>query len=124
MEREIKFRFWDIKEFLFIPWESINSEYLYDYLSKDEGIVIPQQYTGLKDKNGVEVYEGDVVKHFDHSELIREVIFMKGSFGYWTGEEFISYASNYHFEWLDLHKSEKIEVIGNIHENPELLDPR
>ena len=79
------------------------------------------QFTGLYDKNGKEIFEGDIVKHFNHNEIIREIIFMKGSFGYWAGEEFISYASNYRFEWENSNKSEKIEIIGNIYENPELL---
>ena len=128
MNREIKFRGYMFKSWEYGSYIKIiennkrfdiifheDDSYTYVY-SESIG-----QFTGLYDKNGKEIYEGDIVIHFNHNEIIREVIFMKGSFGYWTGEEFISYASNYHFEWNDFYKSEKIEIIGNIYENPELL---
>lgn len=78
-------------------------------------IVARRQYTGLKDKNGVEIYEGDIVKIQGY---IYEVIFERGCFMLYgiphndiNGEKLII------VRFID-----SMEVIGNIYENPELLE--
>ena len=72
------------------------------------------QYTGLKDKKGVEIYEGDVVKTKNSRY---KVIFDKCCF--WGVDELGKYPiyqiCNYVLD------DERFEVIGNIYENPELL---
>lgn len=73
--------------------------------------VILMQSTGLKDKNGVEIFEGDVGWD-DHLEVYGKVIFDEGKFIY---------------EWENIcddlcEVNADIEVIGNIYENPELLE--
>ncbi|BAP30158.1 TIGR01671 family protein [Chryseobacterium sp. StRB126] len=129
--KEIKFRFWDVKEFLFIPWISIRSANLYDYLNKNESIN-PQQYIGEKDKNGVEIYDGDIFKFYVGSRALRKVIFQSGSFGVVgvtddrekTFTEFIPFATmNQSLIEQGIYDeiNSLIEVVGNIHENPELL---
>ena len=70
----------------------------WDILSVDE-------YTGLKDKNGKEIYEGDILKYYD---LLFPVVFEYGCF-YGDGE-----SDNLEFDSCDY---DKVEVIGNIHEN-------
>lgn len=88
--------------------------------------VIPEtvgEFTGLTDKNGTNIFEGDIIAHFD-LENKKQIIFKNGAFGYMTadGYDFISYSENRHnFDFRD-NKSDFIEVVGNIHDNPELLE--
>ena len=79
--------------------------------------VIPEtvgQYTGLTDKNGKKIFEGDVVKLFlvDDTEIgVIKFSDIKCRFMYYDGEGYYSFDNTC-----------KFEVIGNIHDNPELLN--
>lgn len=119
MSREIKFRVWDIDHY-----EEDSSFWIYqsgqlDHDSRSIGSQIVEQYTGLKDKNGKEIYEGDVLKleDFIGNNYTDKVKWDEASAGFWPfifkedPEFYDGRAENYN-----------IEVIGNIHENPELLD--
>ena len=84
----------------------------------DDGkTMIPLQFTGLKDKNGKEIYEGDILKYASNTGFYRVVIFDKGGFGYLDMNKNFCYLIGY------LIGFEKwVEVIGNIYENPELVN--
>ena len=113
--REIKFRAWDTKEQkweydLFMDFDGHLCDCVQYHGTEgvEQGRYILVQYTGLKDENGVEIYEGDIVK----STVETVVIEWKGEM--WTEEGFITGFSEL-FEGANCY-----EVIGNIHENPEL----
>lgn len=117
MKREIKFRFWDLRnndmktpltlkqlaQFQVLPL---------DILTWDEEL-LPMQYTGLEDKNGKEIYEGDkdksggVVMYNEEKALFALHVYYD-ALKKWSPLSYPIDASN-------------IEIIGNIHENPELL---
>ena len=84
--------------------------------------VIPEtvgQYTGLIDKNGRKIFEGDIVyckSRLDNANMV--VIFECGQFRMVLSENYRSYQTNSGF--YDINCFDK-EVIGNIHDNPELL---
>lgn len=100
------------------------------YISNEYGMpwaypipIMPEtigDYTGLKDKNGKEIYEGDIFQAFGDKGLNREVLFRDACFGY--EEEYMGFIpmKNINFGWNG-GVSQRIEVVGNRFENPELL---
>ena len=87
------------------------------------------QYTGLTDKNGVKIFEGDIVKEYKTKDKVKGVVkfgeYQSGINKYaddlgfyveWTTENFLIRELGY---WC---RKNMLEVIGNIHDNPELLE--
>ena len=76
--------------------------------------VITMQCTGLKDKNEKLIYEGDIVKN--HRDEIAEVVWLKEHAAF-----FLDGRTDWECAWINDGISD-YEIIGNIHENPELLE--
>ena len=135
--RPIKFRAWDKtsrtmllanlhlnlndSSLWIIEEDYIGPDEIYcQYVREAEGDIILMQYTGLKDSNGIEIFEGDIVKLWGLEP------------GYaFTSDSIVELPHNYEVKYSDcmfnilemrLDSWEQIEVIGNIYENPELLE--
>ena len=77
-------------------------------------------WSGLYDRTGAEIYQGDIIGAFDTYTHL--VVCVRGAYGYYPHPDydFIPFASHGQLEWSQS-KSAHIRVIGNIHENAELL---
>jgi len=122
--REIKFRAWD--KFNDCYWYSANFSTLADFfvamqecISNGNELAF-EQYASLKDRNGKEIYEGDIVS-MPYSRCTQnwQVLEMSA-----YGQRFLRLTAKPHpapHYFRGLHHFDKCEVIGNIYENPELL---
>jgi len=120
--REIKFRFWDDSLNEFVNITATCSLNIKKMIQGKENNIILSQFTGLKDKNEKEIYEGDIV------------IYNRGV-GNWTGQrmsttheivftdEVFAFVMKYGSSYIKLRKHWNYiyEVVGNIYENPQLL---
>lgn len=86
--------------------------------------VIPEtvgQYTGLTDKNGKRIFEGDIVKHHNQNPIKEFSIDIGSVFYYSKTCRFLRTSKLFPDECLEINSICEYEVIGNIHDNPELL---
>ncbi|EAG5474818.1 hypothetical protein DA457_10875 [Listeria monocytogenes] len=131
--RAIEFRAWDkeVKEMDYNPsvieiWQNkpINEQFR---LESEEKLVW-MQYTGLKDKNGKKIFEGDIVAFSeDDFHVFNSQVEYFSEVGYPAFD--IKVPSTYYFDSnvfseVSMSGLYEIEVIGNIHENPELLEEK
>jgi len=115
--REIKFRIpvtsYATKKFLYFErWSAHHCCFFLPQGARSNDNVYgeDEQYTGFNDKNGREIYEGDVVANF--GRRMGAVFYNQSMTAFWVGAK----------EWMPLSEYDNgLEVIGNIHENPELL---
>lgn len=125
--REIKFRAWDKdnKEMVAVQMIDCDRNHVMarspkgatGYIKRRENIEL-MQFTGLHDKSGKEIYEGDIVlvrkdmaQHDYHARID------------WFVGGYVIRLPNVSTDWIsEFEASEELEVIGNIHENAELLN--
>ena len=113
--RTIKFRAWDYKNDKIRDWEDISRNWAMHILEGDSNTDI-MQFTGLLDKSGKEIYEGDILR-FLFTNWIREV-----KWDIKKGRWYLPFSTReHHSQSLYSYNEKEFEVIGNIYENEEFL---
>jgi len=124
MNRAIKFRAWDLinKKWIELCYLEINNDkvdYVHDKYGDDWNInnCVLMQFTGFQDDDGKEICEGDIVnyslctnEYTGDYEYDKGIVTFDSECGYWRIADEVFYGT------------ESIQIIGNIYENPELLE--
>lgn len=151
--REIKFRAWDkVKKEMLIKFDDYDADLCIsmngvvltktdngacgdpeccgeyrEYMTDDNNNkFIVMQYTGLKDKNGKEIYEGDIIQTNNIEGKTLFIITFEdnycGSFGSFVARHIKSFKNNGSISSIHCEATECGKIVGNIYENPELLE--
>jgi uncharacterized phage protein (TIGR01671 family) len=120
--RKIKFRVWTYEDKEIIPWEDVKKIPLYNIIEDVNESYQLLQYTGVEDKNRKEIYEGDIVKYKGGSHIVS---FHRGA---WILKKVGKLSFHFLLELFGLERKDNmyfndlVEVIGNLYDNPELLE--
>ncbi len=140
MGRQTEYRAWNKRDKCMIDWNEIirsafnfqSPNLLFDVFAEELHYLEPLQYTGIKDRAGTKIFEGDLVKCLSYAASMVNA---------WSNKDEAQDKEIYKIEWVDcrpmlvgadgkwaavlnhhvMSKPEQLEVIGNIYENPELL---
>ena len=135
--REINFRGYAERHkcFVYGDFHSLDDECFIIYKQcRTNDIIVPEnvkvipttvgQCTGLKDQNGTEIYEGDIIKYLISGQKRNGVvIWAKEICAFYMDDDFLCHHRHRNIsDWMQkyFHKEGVFEVIGNIHENPEI----
>jgi len=129
--REVKFRAWSKSSERFHEWKDIQHLHIHTVFNMCSDTLVIEQYTGLKDCDGVEIYEGDIVRseHFidldGEQHYVRHTCEWSNKYSGWyfrnNAESFDGDGGLQAFVMMKFLNARKIKIIGNIHQNPELI---
>lgn len=113
--REIKFRAWNYKKMVYnVAIRNsliVNHIDLFTYKDGEANYSI-MQFTGMHDKNDNQMYEGDI---FKYGNMIGKIVYNQGCFNFNTDKTTMCMRD---------HQPDQFEIIGNIYENPELINQK
>ncbi len=129
--RHLKFRYYDdlLKRLVYsdeFEWTNAldKLEKFFQLASRYASNGVVQQYTGLEDKNGVEIYEGDILTYISNNGLDYEspVVFSTTNLAYVLDTSGRHLFDDKYGDYLWLHKDHEYEIVGDIFENSEQLE--
>ena len=138
--KEIKFRAWDKNTKIMIPWDHLVKSrisfrtFRWALVSENSENIELMQYTGLKDKNGVEIYEGDIEQAENGDKNVIVFLLKAGTYCVMPMDIYLNndyqneafsqefmYGFGYDLFFDNLTPGKYLNIIGNRYENPELL---